>query len=279
MTRLHLNTAVFTTPKSSRTGRRATKGALRSRLKEDLVVTQGLDAETVRIHLEVKAHNGGLVIVVETPDGEDWSEVAPERLKKGLLVIFQRESQLERTAARYGLPADALLEALADSIVDLSDESAGLPEAELEVLQAAGVSLEGSPTDPSGAGQAALGLAKSQQFRAEALTVAEAAKELNVSDSRVRQLVSANAVMTIPNGDSGHLLPAWQFVGGRTLPGLVELTEAAAGLHPLTMAGFMTRPDVDLEVDGEPVSPIEWLVAGGDPAVVADLIAGLRVPA
>ena len=70
-----------------------------------------------------------------------------------------------------------------------------------------------------------------------------------------------------------------QLVGSRPLPGLEVIAEAAAGVHPLTLAGFMTRSDVDLEVDGEPVSPIEWLVAGGDPAAVADLAAGLHVPA
>ncbi len=277
MTELHLDTAAFASA-SSKAERRGKRRALRSRWKEDVVVHE-LNAQTVRVALEVKAQAGGLVIMVETSDGEDWSQVAPELLREGLVAILQRESQLERTAARFGLPADALLDALAASIVDVSDESAGLPQTELEVLHEAGISLDGSLTDPSGAGQVALGLAKAQRFREEALTVAEAATLLKVSDSRVRQLVSAGAVLTIPNGDGGHLLPAWQFVGGRLLPGLTELGDVVAGLHPLTLAGFMVRRDVDLEVDGESVSPIEWLVAGGDPAVVVKLAAGLRVPA
>lgn len=279
MTKLQLDTAAFATAKSPKTGRRAKRGAWRSRLN-DLSITEGsAEAESVRVAIEFKSHAGGLVIEVETSDGEDWAQVGPELLEEGLVAILQRESLLERTAARYGLPADALLGVLADSAVDLADESAGLPAAELEAVQAAGISLEGSATDPSGAGQVAVGLSRFRQFRDDALTVAEAADELNVTAGRVRQLVTAKAVMTIPNSDGGHLLPAWQFIEGRLLPGLDELADAADGLHPLTLAGFMTRPDVDLEVDGESVSPVEWLAAGGDPTVVADLAAGLRVPA
>lgn len=277
MTRLNVDTAAFTTAKGSKVRRREKRTARRSGPQHDILVTEG--AETVRVAMEVKAVDGGLVIMVETSDGDDWTQVKPERLREGLVAILQRESQLERTAARYGLPAEALLNALADSVVDVSDPSAGLPEAELEALRAAGISLEGSPTDPTGAGQVARGLARSRQFREEALTVAEAAKELKVSDGRIRQLIAAGSVMTIPNGDGGRLLPAWQFVGGRLLPGMDVLTKAATGLHPLTLAGFMARPDVDLEVEGEPVSPLEWLLAGGDPTVVAGLAAGLRVPA
>lgn len=277
MTRLNVDTAAFRIAKATKPGRRAKPVARRSGAQHDILVTHS--AETVRVAMEVKAVDGGLIIMVETSDGDDWTQVKPERLEEGLVAIFQRESQLERTAARYGLAAEALLNALAESVVDVSDPSAGLPEAELEALHAAGISLEGSPTDPTGAGQVARGLARSQQFREEALTVAKAAKKLKVSDGRVRQLIAAGSVMSIPNGEGAHLLPAWQFAGDRLLPGLDEVTKAAAGLHPLTLAGFMARSDVDFEIEGEPVSPIEWLVAGGDPTVVAGLVAGLRVPA
>jgi hypothetical protein len=32
---------------------------------------------------------------------------------------------------------------------------------------------------------------------------------------------------------------------------------------------WLTRPDPDLEVDGTPVSPLDWLRSGHDPARVA----------
>lgn len=239
----------------------------------------GPGVETVDVTVELDTSRGVVVLQARTPDGEAWRDVAPELLERGLTAIFSSQSLLERTAARFGLPPEDLLAALARSAVDLSDESNGLPTAERDALRRAGISLEGSPGDPSGAGQVALGLARSRRLRDDALTVAQAAAALKVTPGRVRQLVSAGAVVTLPGGESSHLLPAWQIVDGRLLPGLEAVASAAAGLHPLTLAGFMTRPDEDLVADGQVVSPVDWLLTGGDPDVVAQLVAGLRVAA
>lgn len=35
-----------------------------------------------------------------------------------------------------------------------------------------------------------------------------------------------------------------------------------AGLDPRNVAGFLTTPQPDLEIDGEAVTPIRWLTAG-----------------
>ncbi|GAA1902999.1 hypothetical protein [Lapillicoccus jejuensis] len=239
----------------------------------------GPGVETVDVTVEPDTTRDGVVLRARTPDGESWHDVAPELLEQGLAAIFTRQSQLERTAARFGLSTEDLLAALARSAVDLADPSGGLPAAEREALRRAGISLDGSPQDPSGAGQVALGLARGRRLRDEALTVAQAATALAVTPGRVRQLVSTGAVVTLPGGESGHLLPAWQIVDGRLLPGLESVATAAAGLHPLTLAGFMTRPDADLVADGEAVSPVDWLLTGGDPDVVAQLVVGLRVAA
>lgn len=235
--------------------------------------------ETVDVTVELDATRGVVVLRASAPDGETWHDVSPEMLEQALAAMFSNQSLLERTAARFGLRPQDLLASLGRSAVDLSDHSGGLPAAERDALRRAGVSLEGSPEDPSGAGQVALGLARSRRLRDDALTVAQAAAALKVTPGRVRQLVSAGAVVTLPGGESGHLLPAWQIVDGRLLPGLEAVAPAAAGLHPVTLAGFMTRPDEDLVVDGHSVSPVDWLLTGGDPDVVAQLVAGLRVAA
>src|SRR5690606_20743467 len=67
------------------------------------------------------------LIQVTSSDGTGSRAVAPNRLKEGLTRIFSRESQLERTAALFGLPAEDLLAILAESAVDTTDASAGLP--------------------------------------------------------------------------------------------------------------------------------------------------------
>lgn len=241
--------------------------------------------EAIDVTVEIKSDQGVVLLRVEVSHDESGQVVSPEQLEQGLATIFSRESLLARTAARFGLPAEDFLASLADSAVDVADPSAGLPEAEHDALRRAGISLEGPPGDPSGAGRVAAGLARARRFRDEALTVAQAATALRVTPGRVRQLVSAGEVVTMSGGagrtggDGGYLLPAWQIVDGQLLPGLALVAAASSGLHPLTLAGFMTRPNVDLDVEGRAVAPVEWLVAGGHAEVVAELVAGLRVAA
>lgn len=236
-------------------------------------------AETVRMVFEFKASADGLSIEAQISDGESWAPLAADTLQQGLMAILERESRLERTAAAYGLAIEALLASLEESVVNVRDQASGIPQAELEALTQAGIDLGGSTSDPSGAGQVASGLARFQQFRDDALSVAEAARALGVTDGRVRQLITADAVLTIPNGEGSYLLPRWQFAEGQLLPGIRELAQVAAEVHPLTLAGFMTRPDVDLEVDGEAASPRQWLTGGGEPTAVAELASALSIPA
>jgi len=243
----------------------------------DIAVPTREGTETFAIEVKVGKRTGEVIVTVLATEGEHRQPVAEEIVRRGLERLLQRESRLERTAARYGLATEALLASLEESAVDVTDESAGMPEAERHALHAAGIHLEGSMSDPSGAAQIALGLARYQKFRDEALTAVEAARLLRVSDSRVRQLVSSGQVVTIPNSD-GHLLPAWQFAHGRLVPGLSDLTKAVNDVHPLTLASFMTLPDVDLEVEGRPVSPVEWLISGGEVEAVTDLALGLAIP-
>ncbi|WP_340539058.1 hypothetical protein [Nocardioides sp. GXZ039] len=242
------------------------------------------DAATVDVIVEIKDDLGAVLLRVQASDGETWQSVGADLLEQGLTTIFVRESLLQRTASRFGMPAEDLLASLADSAVDVADASAGLPQAEHDALRHAGISLDGPPDDPSGAAQVAVGLARSRRFRDEALTVAQAATALGVTTGRVRQLVSAGTVVTMPGGqgpggDTGYLLPAWQITDHQLLPGLGLVAAAASGVHPMTLAGFMTRPNPDLDVDDRAVAPVEWLMAGGDAQVVADLVTGLRVAA
>ncbi len=240
----------------------------------DLSVTEG--SETVEIELKVK--DGELVIRVLTSRDDDWEPLAEDVVKQGIELILERQSQLERAAARFGLATELLLTSLEDAVVDVSDESGGLPEAERAALDEAGIKLQGHPEDPTGVGEVMKGLALFERFRADALSVAQAAKVLDKTEGRVRQLVTAGQLATISNGEAGYRLPSWQFNEGRIVPSLSTVLEhVGSSVHPLTLAGFMMRADPDLEVDGMAVSPVQWLVAGGDAESVADLAADLGV--
>ena len=110
---------------------------------------------------------------------------------------------------------------------------------------------------------------------ATALTVAGAAALLGVDASRVRQRLAARTLYGIKTR-GGWRLPRFQFQAGRQLPGIeTVLPYLDPGLHPVAVAGWFERPNVDLLVDDEPVSPRDWLRSGGAPAVVAELAAAL----
>lgn len=194
-------------------------------------------------------------------------------------TAFDDADRLASTAEKFGMSAGDLLTMLNSVVVGTREETTELPLAELEALRAAGVSLDGPENDPTGAIQVVAGAGRFQQFREDALSVNDAARELERTPGRIRQLIRAGELATLPTGDGGHLIPRWQLPAGTLLPGLKTVLKAAGTVHPLTLAGFMTRADVDLEVDGEPVSPVDWLLGGGDPEAVAALAAGLSAAA
>lgn len=45
------------------------------------------------------------------------------------------------------------------------------------------------------------------------------------------------------------------------------------GLHPLAVLSLLSTPQPELVVDERPLTSIEWLSTGGDPSIVADLVA------
>lgn len=105
------------------------------------------------------------------------------------------------------------------------------------------------------------------------LSTKEAAEQLGLSDSRVRQLVAERRLVALSTGRR-LLLPTWQFTDeGRPLPGLEAVLAALGDRHPLAIQQALHTTDVDLlDDDGNALSPLEWLRAGYDPGqVVAQL--------
>lgn len=112
---------------------------------------------------------------------------------------------------------------------------------------------------------------------ADALSAREAARLLDVNESRVRQRLGARTLYGVKDG-GGWRLPRFQFVGRRTVPSLeVILPEVPAELHPVALRRWLTSPCPDLTLgEGDaPVSPLDWLASGGDPAPVVELARAL----
>jgi len=107
-----------------------------------------------------------------------------------------------------------------------------------------------------------------------ALTTADAAALLGVSDSRVRQLTADRRLAALPGKPRRY--PAWQFTDRGQLPNLdAVLRDADPALDQISMWRFFVTRDPDLTLDGASVSPRDWLAAGADPERVRALLRDL----
>jgi excisionase family DNA binding protein len=178
---------------------------------------------------------------------------------------------LNELLAPFGLAERDLVEAVAARLGPTA--SAGLPADQQVLLEAGGLSFDDA--DLHAAAAVAEIVADEAGCLASGLTVAQVAIQMGVSASRVRHLASDGGLRSVRTGRT-LLLPAWQFDGeGRPLRGLrTVLAAMRPGEHPLAMQSFMATPQLDLEgVDGEPMTPREWLLSGGAAAAVAALLA------
>jgi hypothetical protein len=182
------------------------------------------------------------------------------------------EEALGALASRLNTSPTALLAALASTVEQSLDQPSGnaFSEAEAVALKDAGVNLRGPSA--SDADPVLRTAARVAQLASRGLTVAQFAERTGVTQGRIRQrLVEPSLYAFRMSGD--QQIADWQLDGASTLPGLDVIVPAIPReLHPLAIENFMTRPNGDLEVDGEALSPAEWLRSGGSPSVVADLV-------
>lgn len=114
---------------------------------------------------------------------------------------------------------------------------------------------------------------------ADAVTVGEAATALDRDASRIRQRIRERTLYAVREED-GWRLPRAQFEvqGGhiREIAGLGRvLASLPAELHPVAVFSWLNRRDPDLRLDGEPVTPRDWLRAGGDEELVSAIASDL----
>ena len=100
----------------------------------------------------------------------------------------------------------------------------------------------------------------------------EAAHLLGVDRTRISHRLRAGTLWSFTLGRHRRI-PRWQILpDGSVLPGLSTLVPAIpVGIEPATVAAFMSTPQGDL---GDQ-APSRFLAGGGDPRVVADLVADL----
>lgn len=140
------------------------------------------------------------------------------------------------------------------------------------------VGLDLSPQRDDEPDARARAVAEQAVLHDSALTVGEAASTLGVDTSRIRHRLLDGRLMGWKDR-GGWRLPAWQFTDNGVLPGLEQVLAALPKDQPaLVVAAFMTTPQQDLVAGSRPVTPCEWLQAGGEPERVAKLAAMLGTP-
>lgn len=190
---------------------------------------------------------------------------------------------LETVLARAGLKVTAheflsLVEDAAKRLTPVQpDPSAHFTESDRVALSEAGLDL--APYEEGEDDPRARTVAEQAVLRDTALSVAQAADRVGVDTSRIRHRVSSRRLIGWKDR-GGWRLPAWQFTDNDVLPGLETVLAAMPGDQPaLVLANFMTTPQEDLEIGERPVSPREWLMAGGSAQRVAEFASAIGTPA
>lgn len=144
--------------------------------------------------------------------------------------------------------------------------TAELAEWEIAELAAGGVDLVSlSPDEPDPRARTA---ARYAALFGQSRTLTQAATRLGVTASRLRQRLAAGTLYGLKVSGTWRL-PAFQFDGNQLVPNLGSVVQRLPrDAHPLGIATWFTTPDPDLEMDGRPVSPRDWLRGGGDPAAI-----------
>lgn len=220
----------------------------------------GVDASTQARHGRSAGHGPTFTITSD----DDITPAVVQLVRNALA----HEARLTTLADRIGRPVEWVL-----ALLERRSSSAELTASELEALQAANIDLSGP--EEGAAGVLFEGAAAAATLLSQAFTVEGAAQRLRVSQGRVRQRISDGQLIAIRQPD-GYRLPAWQFHGDSVVPGLTEIAAATEHMHPLSLQQFMTTPNVDLLIGDEPATPVLWLITGGSPRAVNELLTGPR---
>lgn len=155
----------------------------------------------------------------------------------------------------------------------LGEETQGpLSPAEKEFYRQGGFDL--TPRSIPDGGPAERSFAEYTALIAGALTVGEAATRLEVDKSTIRRRLRRRELYGFHLGGRWRL-PAFQFCGSGTLPGLkIALKDLEKEMHPLSVHRFFMTPQRDLvSGDGDDaMTPRDWLQQGRSPEPVGLLL-------
>lgn len=155
------------------------------------------------------------------------------------------------------------------------DPSSGIGPSEASTLtdEERVILNEIGPAEPDEGTAIATRIRQTSERRAEfvkllrsSLGVAEVAEVANVTRARIRQRLNADRSLWGFKDGSAWRIPAWQLDGTGVLSGVDKVAAVIpTAMNPVSVARMLTLPNPDLVLDGNRVSVIDWLRAGGDP--------------
>ena len=108
-----------------------------------------------------------------------------------------------------------------------------------------------------------------------ATTARDAASRLGVSP-RSLAFFPGDLFAFVIDGELRY--PTWQFTGDRNKPVIPDLAQLVSAfeddMHPSSIAGFMNTRQQDAYLNGVQLTPVEWLLRGGDVELLVDILGG-----
>lgn len=151
---------------------------------------------------------------------------------------------------------------------------AALTDAQTAALHRGG--LDPTPKDHGAGDPYTAGQLTYASIVATALPVRETAQRLGVSDARIRQRLEERSLYGLKHGGTWRV-PLFQFADDHTLiPGVDRVMRVLdPATNPVRVYRWFTMPTADLTIEGEQMSPRDWLLCGGSPDTVARIAAVL----
>lgn len=106
------------------------------------------------------------------------------------------------------------------------------------------------------------------------LNLESVATFLNIASAEAKQRALCDPPMlhVFALADGQIRFPRWQFMNSETIPHLESiLALMGRSITPLALSRFMLLPNPDLEGQGGPLTPRDWLIHTGNPKPVLDL--------
>jgi hypothetical protein len=249
-------------------------------LHEEIVVGKGSS-------LDIVLKNGTTVVIIQANNAGGIGHVVYSGigklsgLKEGLTKLFDTVESSTTPVETFNV----MLEEVVDSASARQPTGGGLTNAGADFLVRSGAFTSAHLHMLESRVRAGELAHRERETRLGALSRTLSADEvgdlLGISASRVRHRQGSNLLYAFRAGKSRRY-PLWQFVPGtdQVIPGLADVIPAFLDdWHAAAIEGFMTTPQADLpaEIDGAAgeamrLTPIEWLVGGGDPADVVAIL-------